>query len=151
MLLILLSSFLSRACCDPWQWSACFRSSKITLAKVSFFGWCKNNCFKACNSERWWREDKNRKKDNSELSHHMLHEICTKPCATMAPTIHPPNEGLGAQNWNHPVLPISSENSGGEFNPGLPFILMEKQEHKSGKTPSTSEYPQLKKIPMFLY
>lgn len=49
------------------------------------------------------------------------------------------------------MLPISSENSGGQFNPGFPFTHMDKQERKSGQTPSNNEYSWLKKTQMFLY
>lgn len=118
------------------------RAIKITfyLYFFSFFRLCKNNYFKACNTESWQREDKNRKGDNSTAQNpHMLHKICTKPCATRA---HPLNQGpikdLGGPNWTHPMLPISSENSGGQSNPGLPFTLMDKQKHKSGE--SINEY-----------
>lgn len=128
------------------------RTIKITfyLYFFSFFRLCKNNCFKACNTERWWREDKNRKRDNSTAPNpHMLREICTKPCAnTACPSKQGPIKDLGAQNWTHPILPISSENSGGQYNPGLRFTLMNKQKHRSGE--SINEYSWLNKTPTSL-
>lgn len=128
------------------------RTIKITfyLYFFSFFRLCKNNCFKACNTERWWREDKNRKRDNSTTRNpHMLREICTKPYAnTACPPKQGPIKDLGAQNWTHPIRPISSEKSGGQYNPGLCFTLMNKQKHRSGE--SINEYSWLNKTPTSL-
>lgn len=52
------------------------------------------------------------------------------------------------QTGPHPMLPISSENSGSQSNPGLPFTLMDKQKHRSGE--SNNEYSWLNKMPTFL-
>lgn len=77
-------------------------------------------------------EIKTRRKITAQPNTHMPHDINTKPCTTTAPTIHPPKEGpikdLDAQNWNRPMLPISSKNSGHQFNSGFPSTYTDKQE-----------------------
>lgn len=153
------------SCLSPWgmvwplaainlfqEFQNVLRAVKITfyLYFLSFFRLCKSNYFKACNTESQWRKDKNRKGDNTTAQNpHIPHEICTKPCATRAhPPKQDPSKDLGAPSWIHPVLPTSSENSGGQSNPGLPFALMDKQKHRSGE--SINEYSWLNKTQTFL-
>lgn len=112
---------LHKAWCDPWHQSVFLRNPKSPKGNKDhilfiFFSlsldYVRTTISKcAILKVSGGKEDKNRKGDNSKtLNPQMLHEMCTKPCAT---TANPPKQGpikdLGAPNWTHPMPPISSK------------------------------------------